>query len=142
MSITPRFDLLNALASAFRGRGLEASVGPDSICVGVARWDRSSQQVLVMRSAAPVVSHGLRTFHVFAVEQYSQVDTLTKYSVTVCDDAKKQLKAWHLDTKRGPHLHEFVDGQKVARHIPHTDSVDEVADHIVEFIRTYKSGSR
>src|SRR5678815_1900989 len=112
MNASPRFDVLSALASAFRGQGLEASVGPDSICVGVEQWDKFSRQVLVMRSAVPVVSHGRRTFHVFAVEQYSQDDSLTKYSVTVCDDAKKQLKAWHLDTKRGPHLHEFVDGQK------------------------------
>jgi hypothetical protein len=132
-----RFEVLNQLASGFRRQGLEVTVDPNTICVGREQWDKYSNQILMMLSAAPAIKAGMKTFYLFASEQYDSSHTLTKYSIKLCDDQKNELKAWELDTKRGQHVHLYSNSEKEASHLPFEGSIEDIAAQIMGFMRMY-----
>jgi hypothetical protein len=132
-----RFEVLNALASEFGKQGLEVTVDPNTICVGREQWDRYSNQILMMLSAAPAINAGTKTFYLFASEQYDPSHTLTKYSIKICDDQKNELKAWELDTKRGQHVHLYTNNGKEASHLPFEGTIEDIAAQIMGFMRMY-----
>jgi len=132
-----RFEVLNALASEFGKQGLEVTVDPNTICVGREQWDRYSRQILTMLSAAPAIKDGTKIFHLYASEQYNSTQGLTKYSIKLCDDQKKEIRAWELDTKRGQHVHLYSKSDKEAPHHPFNGSIEDIAVQIMGFMRMY-----
>ena len=132
-----QFEVLNALAVEFKRNGLEVSVNRDTICIAREQRDKSSGQVLTMRSAAPVVRVNRKSFFIFAIEQYDANEVLTKYSITLTDEAKTRLHSWDLDTKRGQHRHEYDRGKRLPGHLPHEGRIPEVAAEIIHRIRMH-----
>jgi len=47
------------------------------------------------------------------------------------------LKSWDLDKKRGQHFHHYDDGIKLSCHLPHQGGVAQIADEIMEVMRTH-----
>ncbi|RJP22728.1 MAG: hypothetical protein C4529_05280 [Deltaproteobacteria bacterium] len=131
------FEVLNALASEFRLQGLDVTVDPDTICVGREQWDKYSNQVLLMLSAAPAIKAGTKTFYLFASEQYDLAGKLTKYSIKLCDNQKTECKAWELDTKRGQHVHLYSNSEKDPPHLPFEGSIKVIASEIMDFMRMF-----
>lgn len=129
------FTVLKTLAEEFRLQGLDVTVEPDTICVGRQQWDRYTNQILTMVSAAPAIRVGMKTFYLFASEQYDATRELMKYSIKLCNDQKVQLRAWELDTKRGQHVHEYTEGTKEPVHVPYEGSICMIAADIMDFMR-------
>jgi len=136
-----KFEVLNSIAAALRAHGIDVSVDPDTVCIGRAQWDNYSKQLLTMLSAAPMLVEGEKSFHVFASEQYDASGALAKYSVKICDSAKREIKAWELDTKRGKHTHLYDLGRKERSHAPFAGSYTDIAAEIMEVVRMYDPSS-
>lgn len=133
-----RFQVLNTLATELRRHGLEVAVSPETICIGRDQWDRYSQQILRMLSAAPAIRAGEKSFFLFATEQYDPNHVLVKYAIKLCDGEKVPLHSWDLDTKHGQHRHEYEHGEKSPIHVPHDGSVSQIAAEIMAFMRMHE----
>jgi hypothetical protein len=130
-----RLTLLNHLAKELEAGGLEVSVDPETVCVGRDQWDRYSTQILSMLSAAPAITAGEKSFNIYASEQYDRDNRLVKYSIKLCDGAKRQLRAWELDTKRGQHQHVYENNVKDPDHRPHEGSIPDIANEMMSVMR-------
>ena len=131
------FEVLSTLASLFSLQGLEVTVDPNTICVGREQWDRYSNQILMMLSAAPAIKMGQKTFYLYASEQYDSAHTLTKYSIKLCNWNRSEIQAWELDTKRGQHVHHYLNGEKDPIHFPFEGSIREIAGEIMHVMRMF-----
>jgi len=94
-----------------------------------------------MLSAAPMLVEGEKSFYIFASEQYDANGGLAKYSVKICDSEKREIKAWELDTKRGPHTHLYDLGEKHTSHVPFGGSYTDIAAGMMEVAQMYDPSS-
>jgi len=130
-----RFQVLNILAVELRRHGLEVSIDQDTICVGRTQWDEYSQRILTMLSAAPAIKAGPKSFFIFVTEEYDSAGSLAKYAVKLTDGGKRALRSWDLDTKRGPHTHDYTSGEKEPGHTPWSGSLEDVAAEMMDIMR-------
>ena len=91
----------------------------------------------MMLSAAPEIKMGSKTFYLYASEQYDSEQTLTKYSIKLCNWNRTEIHAWELDTKRGPHVHYYSNGEKDPIHFPFEGSIREIASEIMHVMRMF-----
>jgi hypothetical protein len=131
-----KLKLLETLRQALTEAGLSSNLDQDSICLYRRQIDRHLNRSLAMMSGVCTVDYNdLEIFKIFCVEQYSEDKTLMKFAIKLTNEGRGTLRQYDLDTKRGPHIHEFQGGKKGKHHVPFSGDIEDVGNDIAAIIR-------
>ena len=132
-----KFLVLSELAAEFRKHGIQVVVGRDSVCIGRPTWDKYSKSLLMMLSARPAIKIGDKGFAIYLTEQQDGSGVVLKYGINLCDDKDNPIRAYHLDTKRGAHVHDFNGKRQVPGHLEFSREMPTIANDMLSRMRSY-----
>ena len=127
-----RVQLLAELEEALRKHGCRVRTESGTLCIDRPDWDERAGQTFAMASAISSIERKDRAFRVVVQELRDEERAVRKYSITLLDSENRALHAWHRDTKRGQHQHEYKVGVKLPDHIPHEGSIDGIATEMIQ----------
>lgn len=131
-----KFPIINKLTKELLllNGDLQLTTKDNSICIGRIQLDKSTQKKTLMTSCIKEAFFLYRTFYIFLIEQHNENNSLEKFSFKLTDSEKNSLKQYDKDSKRGSHIHNFINGKKVNKHIPFSGSIKDIAKDIFETI--------
>lgn len=132
-----KFLILSELAAEFRKHGIQVVVKRDSVCIGRPTWDKYSKTFLTMLSARPAIRIGEKGFEIYLTEQQGKVGSVLKYGINLSDDGGTPVRAYHLDTKRGPHVHDFDGKRQKPGHERFSRKMPTIVNDILSRMRAY-----
>ncbi len=127
--ITAITDELSALNNELR-----LTTKTKSICLGRIQLDKSTNQNTLALSCIQTANIVEKKFYIYLIEQHGLNKSLEKYSFKLTDKNKVSLKQYDRDPRSGSHIHLFINGKKVGKHIPFSDSIRDIAKDIINQI--------
>jgi hypothetical protein len=133
---SPKPKVRASLRAALEAAGLATKIQRGSVCVYRPISDKHSQARLAMLSAVCLIEQREElAFKIFCSEQYYKDNSLKKFSIKLTTPYNLTLRQYDLDTKRGPHIHNFVSGRKQGAHIPFSGDLSDVVKDILSLMR-------
>ena len=111
-----KFLLINVLCQQLSSLvgDIKLTIKGNSICIGRTRLDKATNRETLMVSCIKEANFFQKTFYIFLIEQHNKNNSYDK------------------DSKRGSHIHNFINSKKVNTHIPFSGSIKDVAIDIIK----------